>query len=45
MPLHDSLILNSLLVAGGLAMLYLGSEWLVKGSVNIAKQMCVSHLY
>jgi cation:H+ antiporter len=44
MALHDSLIFNTLLVAGGLAMLYFGSEWLVRGSVNIAKKMRVSQL-
>ncbi len=44
MVLHDSLIFNTLLVAGGLAMLYFGSEWLVRGSVNIAKKMQVSQL-
>jgi cation:H+ antiporter len=44
MALHDSLIFNTLLVAGGLAMLYFGSEWLVRGSVNIAKKMQVSQL-
>ena len=44
MVLHDSLILNTLLVAGGLAMLYFGSEWLVRGSVNIANRMRVSQL-
>jgi cation:H+ antiporter len=44
MVFHDSLILNTLLVAGGLAMLYFGSEWLVRGSVNIAKKMRVSQL-
>jgi cation:H+ antiporter len=38
------LIFNTLLVAGGLAMLYFGSEWLVRGSVNIAKRMRVSQL-
>ena len=44
MVFHDSLILNTLLVVGGLAMLYFGSEWLVRGSVNIAKRMRVSQL-
>jgi cation:H+ antiporter len=44
MVLHDSLIFNTLLVAGGLAMLYFGSEWLVRGSVNIANRMRVSQL-
>lgn len=44
MALHDSLILNVLLVAVGLSMLYFGSEWLVRGSVNIARQIRVSQL-
>jgi cation:H+ antiporter len=44
MVLHDSLIFNTLLVAAGLGMLYFGSEWLVRGSVNIAKKMQVSQL-
>lgn len=42
--LHDTLIFNVLLVAGGLVMLYFGSEWLVRGSINIAKRLHVSQL-
>ncbi len=37
-------MLNALLVAAGLAMLYFGSEWLVRGSVNIARKMRISQL-
>lgn len=36
--------LNSLLVIGGLAMLYFGAEWLIKGSVNIANKFRISQL-
>jgi cation:H+ antiporter len=44
MAFHESLVLNTLLVAAGLAMLYFGSEWLVRGSVNVAKKLRVSQL-
>lgn len=33
-----------LLVAAGLAMLYFGSEWLVRGSVNVARKLRISQL-
>jgi cation:H+ antiporter len=42
--LHDSLVLNVLLVTAGLVMLYFGSEWLVRGSVTIARKIHVSQL-
>ncbi|MHA7646932.1 calcium/sodium antiporter [Nitrosopumilus sp. S4] len=38
------LILNVLAVAGGLAMLYFGAEWLVKGSINISNRLKISQL-
>ncbi|MBT8243386.1 MAG: sodium:calcium antiporter, partial [Nitrosopumilus sp.] len=38
------LILNVLAVAGGLAMLYFGAEWLVKGSINISNKLKISQL-
>lgn len=38
------LIVNVLLIAAGLGMLYFGSEWLVRGSVSLAKKMRVSQL-
>jgi cation:H+ antiporter len=40
----DSLLVNVLLILAGLAMLYFGSEWLVRGSVSLAKKMRVSQL-
>jgi cation:H+ antiporter len=38
------LLVNVLLIAAGLGMLYFGSEWLVRGSVSLAKKMRVSQL-
>ena len=38
------LLINGLLVAVGLAMLYFGAEWLVKGSVSIAQKFKISQL-
>ncbi len=38
------LIINGALVAIGLAMLYFGAEWLVKGSVTIANKFRISQL-
>ena len=38
------LILNFLFVGGGLAMLYFGAEWLVKGSIAISNKLGVSQL-
>ncbi|MCV0392542.1 MAG: calcium/sodium antiporter [Nitrosopumilus sp.] len=38
------LILNVLVVALGLAMLYFGAEWLVKGSINISNRLKISQL-
>ncbi len=40
----DSVLVNVLLILAGLGMLYFGSEWLVRGSVVIAKRMRVSQL-
>lgn len=39
-----AIIINALLVALGLAMLYAGSELLIRGSVSIAKRMHISQL-
>jgi cation:H+ antiporter len=39
-----AIIINTLLVALGLAMLYAGSELLIRGSVSIAKRMHISQL-
>lgn len=39
-----AIIINVLLVAVGLAMLYAGSELLIRGSVSIAKRMRISQL-
>ena len=39
-----AIIINVLLVAVGLAMLYAGSELLIRGSVSIAKRMHISQL-
>ena len=38
------LIFNFLFVVGGLAMLYFGAEWLVKGSIAISNKLGVSQL-
>lgn len=38
------LVFNFLLVAAGLAMLYFGAEWLVKGSIAISNKLGVSQL-
>lgn len=38
------LVLNFLLVAAGLTMLYFGAEWLVKGSIAISNKLGVSQL-
>ena len=38
------LVFNFLLVATGLAMLYFGAEWLVKGSIAISNKLGVSQL-
>lgn len=38
------LILNVLAVAGGLAMLYFGAEWLIQGSINISNRLKISQL-
>lgn len=38
------LIFNFFLVGAGLAMLYFGAEWLVKGSITISKKLGVSQL-
>ncbi|RDJ31272.1 MAG: sodium:calcium antiporter [Crenarchaeota archaeon] len=38
------LLINGLFVAVGLAMLYFGAEWLVKGSVSIAQKFKISQL-
>ena len=38
------LIFNFLLVVTGLAMLYFGAEWLVKGSIVISNKLGVSQL-
>ena len=39
-----TIIINVLLVAVGLAMLFAGSEFLIRGSVKIAKRMHISQL-
>lgn len=39
-----TIIINVLLVAVGLAMLFVGSEFLIRGSVKIAKRMHISQL-
>lgn len=39
-----AIIINAILVAVGLAMLYAGSELLIRGSVSIAKRMHISQL-
>lgn len=38
------LLINILLVSAGLAMLYFGAEWLVRGSINIANKFKISQL-
>ncbi|MHA7734035.1 calcium/sodium antiporter [Nitrosopumilus sp. S6] len=38
------LIFNFLLVGAGLAMLYFGAEWLVKGSISISNRLGISQL-
>ncbi|NND86565.1 MAG: calcium/sodium antiporter [Nitrosopumilus sp.] len=37
-------MINVLAVAGGLAMLYFGAEWLVQGSINISNRLKISQL-
>lgn len=38
------LLINVVLVSAGLAMLYFGAEWLVRGSINIANKFKISQL-
>ena len=38
------LLINIVLVSAGLAMLYFGAEWLVRGSINIANKFKISQL-
>lgn len=38
------ILINILLVAAGLAMLYFGAEWLVRGSINISNRLKISQL-